>query len=223
MTSWDMTLFGFRTCFLLLLLPDLSASLEEVTGSVGDTLLLPCTYSAHKGTTSMCWGRGSCTSFLSWQCNNVIIRTDGRTVTQRESERYKLMGNIAQGDVSLTITGVQRADEGTYCCHMEISTIFNAHRKEIKVEITEVAEDVDVVPSSRPPTIVTDSPRPLLISPVGTMQTQKINCSQEAGSQSNWHVAVLPGIIKGVLILCLILSAVIMCSCVSVRARMSRK
>ncbi|XP_075066398.1 hepatitis A virus cellular receptor 1 homolog isoform X3 [Mixophyes fleayi] len=100
-------------CLLLLHLIALSVSDDTVMGSVNDTLTLPYTYSVHKYTHSVCWGRGRCT--LSG-CNDVILQTDGSRVTWRTSDRYQLLGNIPQGDVSLTITGVTEEDEGTYCC-----------------------------------------------------------------------------------------------------------
>ncbi|XP_075066397.1 hepatitis A virus cellular receptor 1 homolog isoform X2 [Mixophyes fleayi] len=112
----------------------LSVSDDTVMGSVNDTLTLPYTYSVHKYTHSVCWGRGRCT--LSG-CNDVILQTDGSRVTWRTSDRYQLLGNIPQGDVSLTITGVTEEDEGTYCCKVEIPGWFNDLMREVKVWIQE--------------------------------------------------------------------------------------
>ncbi|XP_075712114.1 hepatitis A virus cellular receptor 2-like [Rhinoderma darwinii] len=80
----------------------------------------------------MCWGRGGCSAS---GCYNTIIQTDGRRVTWRESDRYQLLGDIIQGNVSLTITGVTREDEGTYCCRVEISGLFNDVIKVVKVQV----------------------------------------------------------------------------------------
>ncbi|MEE6478283.1 hypothetical protein FKM82_011802 [Ascaphus truei] len=174
----------------------------------------------------MCWGRGRCTSFLSWQCNNVIIRTDGRTVIQRESERYKLMGNIAQGDVSLTITGVQRADEGTYCCRVAISGLFNDQMKEITVGINEAmptsldsttnSHQTKEKASSRSPTSTTTSHQ---ITDAGVQNT---DISHTTESTTSFSVATpqvqngtdaVPYIIVAVVLLSLFSVAVITYRC----------
>ncbi|PIO40736.1 hypothetical protein AB205_0180450 [Aquarana catesbeiana] len=66
----------------------------------------------------MCWGKGRCTSM---SCNDIIIKTDddGSKVTYWKSNRYQLLGAIAQGNVSLTITDLIKKDEGMYCCRVE--------------------------------------------------------------------------------------------------------
>ncbi|XP_077117419.1 uncharacterized protein LOC143774012 [Ranitomeya variabilis] len=111
-----------------------AAAALVVAVSLNGTAVLPCTYTAD--TTTMCWGRGGCPN--SW-CNNEIIRTDGRIVTGRKSNRYKLLGNISRGDVSLTIPGVTKEDEGTYCCRVEIPGPFNDIKLERTVQIRQAA------------------------------------------------------------------------------------
>ncbi|XP_075066405.1 hepatitis A virus cellular receptor 1 homolog isoform X2 [Mixophyes fleayi] len=135
-----------RVCFCLLLGPGLSAAAEHVTGSVDDNLTLPCSYSVSHGTTTMCWGRGSCPSS---KCNNVIIWTDGSRVTWRKSDRYQLLGNISQGDVSLTITGVTKEDEGTYCCRVETPGLGNDLKNDINVKLQEVPQRTTSAPTTR--------------------------------------------------------------------------
>ncbi|XP_075061516.1 hepatitis A virus cellular receptor 1 homolog [Mixophyes fleayi] len=133
---------------VLLLSPPAFMLADNVTGSVDETLTLPCTYSVSLGTYSMCWGRGTCTLL---GCSNVILQTDGSRVTKRTSDRYELLGNISQGDVSLTITGVTEEDEGTYCCRVEISGLGNDLKKEINVMleyIEECPEDSDLNPTN---------------------------------------------------------------------------
>ncbi|XP_073423841.1 hepatitis A virus cellular receptor 1 homolog isoform X2 [Dendrobates tinctorius] len=122
-------------CLYFLHLVVVTVSGEVVTGSVKDTLTLPCTYTVHKYQHHICWGRGECP--LSG-CNNEIIRTDGQNVTMMKSDRYHLLGNISQGDVSLTITGVTKEDEGTYCCRVQIPGLFNDKKIDRKVMIREV-------------------------------------------------------------------------------------
>ncbi|XP_063784928.1 hepatitis A virus cellular receptor 1 homolog [Pseudophryne corroboree] len=123
----------------LLLSPLAFSSADDVLGSVDETLTLPCTYSVKYGTTAMCWGRGRCPYS---DCNMVIIRTDGSSVTRRRSDRHQLLGNISQGDVSLTITEATKEDEGTYCCRVKIPGLGNDEKKEIRVEI----EDIEACP-----------------------------------------------------------------------------
>lgn len=102
--------------------PTVSESL--VKGKVGQDITVPCSYhvSSPRDITSMCWGRGSCPSS---KCNGVIIWTDGWKVTGQYNSRYTLKGNLAMGDVSLTIMNAEEADSGTYCCRVEISGWFN--------------------------------------------------------------------------------------------------
>ncbi|CAI9600963.1 unnamed protein product [Staurois parvus] len=64
-----------------------------------------------------------------------ILWTDGSTVTETTADiRYKLLGDITQGNVSLTIRNVSKTDEGTYCCRVEIPGWFNdqTHEKSVK-------------------------------------------------------------------------------------------
>ncbi|XP_044133775.1 hepatitis A virus cellular receptor 1 homolog [Bufo gargarizans] len=122
------------SCLYFLHLFVMAVSGGEVTGSVNDTLTLPCTYIIHKSQHPFCWGRGGCSLT---ECNNNIIRTDGQKVTWRKSDRYQLLGNISQGDVSLTITGATNEDEGTYCCLVHIPGLFNDMKEEVNVKIQE--------------------------------------------------------------------------------------
>ncbi|XP_056425889.1 hepatitis A virus cellular receptor 1 homolog [Hyla sarda] len=88
----------------------------------------------------MCWGRGDCPQFA---CNDTIIWTFGHTLTKSESYRYQLLGNIRQGDVSLTITGATKEDEGTYCCRVKIKRPFDDLKKEIVIKILEPMENLE--------------------------------------------------------------------------------
>ncbi|XP_066445514.1 polymeric immunoglobulin receptor-like [Eleutherodactylus coqui] len=106
-----------------------------VQGSVDDTLTLPCKYTPDDGPREVCWGKGSCSIF---KCNNKVLSTDGANVDWTESNRYQLLGNITNGDVSLTISGLTKDQEGTYCCHIWVPGIFNDIKKDIKLEIRDV-------------------------------------------------------------------------------------
>ncbi|KAM9311483.1 polymeric immunoglobulin receptor-like [Gastrophryne carolinensis] len=112
-----------------------------VHGSVDNTLTLPCKYSTKDGKSPMCWGRGSCG--LSG-CFNTILSTDGEKVTSSKSERYQLRGNVSDGEVSLTINGVFKDDEGTYCCRVEIPGPLNDIKNDVELQV----EDVTLVRGS---------------------------------------------------------------------------
>ncbi|KAM9311482.1 polymeric immunoglobulin receptor-like [Gastrophryne carolinensis] len=112
-----------------------------VRGSVDNTLTLPCKYSTKDGSSPMCWGRGKCGLT---GCPNEILTTDSEKVTSSGSERYQLRGNILDGDVSLTINGVFKDDEGTYCCRVKIPGPFNDIKKDVGLQI----EDVTLVRGS---------------------------------------------------------------------------
>ncbi|XP_077325538.1 polymeric immunoglobulin receptor-like [Lithobates pipiens] len=122
---------------------EIQHSLQDnlVRGPVDSILSLPCKYSAKEGKSPMCWGRGSC-GFTG--CPNKVLSTDGDKVTWSESDRYELRGNIMEGDVSLTLNGVFKEDEGTYCCRVEIPGPFNDLKKDVQLEV----EDVNLVRGS---------------------------------------------------------------------------
>ncbi|MBN3316521.1 HAVR1 protein, partial [Atractosteus spatula] len=105
-----------------------------VSGSVGQDVTLPCTYSVRDhGVTTMCWGGGELP--LSG-CNNMIISTDGQRVNSRLSERYQLLGRLTGGDVSLTILQAQESDSGLYSCRVEIPGWFNDQKHTVNLIIT---------------------------------------------------------------------------------------
>ncbi|NXI39627.1 HAVR1 protein, partial [Galbula dea] len=119
---------------VLMLFTGLTASASLVKGKVGQDVTVPCFYRVEttQDITSMCWGRGSCPVS---KCYQTIIWTDGHMVTERSSSRYRLKGNLAMGDVSLTIVNAEEADSGIYCCRVEISGWFNDQRSDHKVVI----------------------------------------------------------------------------------------
>nr|XP_025034852.1 hepatitis A virus cellular receptor 1 homolog [Pelodiscus sinensis] len=119
---------------LMVLATDLTASGSPVRGLVGQNVTLPCRYRVDRESdiTSMCWGRGSCPSST---CAQPILWTDGRGVTWRQSNRYQLEGDLTRGDVSLTIVNAAEADEGLYCCRVEIPGWFNDEKSHLEVVI----------------------------------------------------------------------------------------
>ncbi|XP_050817291.1 hepatitis A virus cellular receptor 1 homolog isoform X7 [Gopherus flavomarginatus] len=131
---------------LMVLFTGLSVSGSPVRGVVGQNVTLPCKYRVNdqNDVTTMCWGRGSCPPSL---CSQTILWTDGRRVTERQSSRYWLEGNLAQGDVSLTIVNAAEADGGMYCCRVEIPGWFNDQLTNLEVVI-EKADYADINPSA---------------------------------------------------------------------------
>ncbi|XP_040299078.1 hepatitis A virus cellular receptor 1 isoform X5 [Herpailurus yagouaroundi] len=119
----------------ILLLTDAVVSHKQVNGVVGLPATLSCAYSTAKGVTTMCWGRGACPVS---QCSDVIIWTNGSHVTFRKHPRYKLKGNLLEGNVSLTIENVAQTDSGIYCCRVEHSGWFNDMKLTLSLEIKPV-------------------------------------------------------------------------------------
>ncbi|ELV12305.1 Hepatitis A virus cellular receptor 1 like protein [Tupaia chinensis] len=117
----------------LVIKSDAAVSDVQIGGVVGQPVTLPCTYSAaREGVTSMCWGRGACPSF---RCANELIYTDGTHVTYQQIRRYKLLGDLSSGDVSLTIEHASESDSGLYCCRIEIPGWFNDIKITLKLDI----------------------------------------------------------------------------------------
>ncbi|XP_044133371.1 polymeric immunoglobulin receptor-like [Bufo gargarizans] len=113
---------------------DLAAPAEMVTGLVNGMINMPCRYTNQGSEYTMCWGRGGCPIY---RCTDEIIRTNGKEVTWRKFNRYQLLGNIIDGDVSLTIIRVTKQDEGTYCCRVEVKGFFNDQKKELELKVEE--------------------------------------------------------------------------------------
>ncbi|KAI3351828.1 hypothetical protein L3Q82_020659, partial [Scortum barcoo] len=102
---------------------------ESLIATVGSDVTLTCTYDAlTRGRPPACWGRGA---LSYWDCSDEVIKTDGTAVTSRLSNRYLLLGDLAKGDVSLTIRQVEESDSGMYGCRVEIPGWFNDHRHEV--------------------------------------------------------------------------------------------
>ncbi|NXR63760.1 TIMD4 protein, partial [Rhadina sibilatrix] len=105
-----------------------------VRGTVGQPVTLPCSYNVRRprDISDMCWGRGPCPNS---KCSSKILHTAGSRVTFRVSQRYKLLGSLSSGDVSLTIGAARPADAGLYCCRVEIPGLFNDIKRNIRLEL----------------------------------------------------------------------------------------
>nr|XP_057916361.1 hepatitis A virus cellular receptor 1 homolog [Doryrhamphus excisus] len=87
---------------------------EPYTAPFGASVTLDCYYELEAEPHTVCWGRGV---MEDWEnCKDEMIRTDGKMMVSRSSERYNFAGNIAEGDASMTITDVKEDDSGLYFC-----------------------------------------------------------------------------------------------------------
>ncbi|XP_053320704.1 T-cell immunoglobulin and mucin domain-containing protein 4-like [Spea bombifrons] len=124
-----------------------------VEGTEGQTITLPCSYKVRSPSdiTTMCWGRGSCPNS---KCNQRLIETDGRKVTVSSSNLYQLRGDIANGQVSLTIVNARLEDQGTYCCRIEHAGWFNDDKLNIQLKVYKAPPTTrpTIKPTTRPTT-----------------------------------------------------------------------
>uniref|UniRef100_A0A9L0IUE6 Ig-like domain-containing protein n=1 Tax=Equus asinus TaxID=9793 RepID=A0A9L0IUE6_EQUAS len=168
---------------LILLLTDAVVSYTQVSGVVGQPVTLLCTYSTANGAiTTMCWGRGACPMS---QCSDEIIRTDGTHVTFQKNIRYKLKGNLLEGNVSLTIEDAVQADSDLYCCRVEHRGWFNDMKHTISLEIKPVA-------TSSSPTQTAET-QPTTLQETSTTGVAVLFCPTDANdtvtefSDDPWH------------------------------------
>nr|XP_046261881.1 Down syndrome cell adhesion molecule homolog [Scatophagus argus] len=123
-------------CSLLFILLLGGVCAESIKATVGTDVTLACSYDArYYGKLSSCWGRGA---IPNSGCANEVIKSDGTSVTSRLSERYLFMGNLGEGDVSLTIRQVEESDSGMYGCRVEIPGWFNDHKHQLTLTVVAV-------------------------------------------------------------------------------------
>ncbi|XP_077361959.1 T-cell immunoglobulin and mucin domain-containing protein 4 [Festucalex cinctus] len=88
----------------------------------GDVASLSCQYSVERfGLSRVCWGRGCGTLW----CSNILIQTDENGLISKTDERYRLTGDVLEGQMDLDIADVRRSDSGPYCCRVDIDGLFN--------------------------------------------------------------------------------------------------
>lgn len=106
---------------------------NPIITTVGTDVTLRCNYDArYYGRLAVCWGRGS---IPNRGCANEVMKSDGTSVTSRLSERYLLLGNLGEGDVSLTIRQVEESDSGVYGCRVDIPGWFNDQKEEMTLTV----------------------------------------------------------------------------------------
>ncbi|KAK5917586.1 hypothetical protein CgunFtcFv8_002422 [Champsocephalus gunnari] len=125
-----------KLSLLLALLSVSGGSALNVTSVSGQDVNLTCKYDIeYHGALSACWGRGD---IPNSGCNNQLIASDGRRVTfgGGASSRYRFLGRLQDGDVSLTVLNVLETDAGRYGCRVEIKGWFNdeVHHIDLSVQ-----------------------------------------------------------------------------------------
>lgn len=108
-----------------------------VLATVGSNATLPCWYDVLPiGKLSMCWGRGSLTYR---QCNNLLVSSPGpkEPRTTGPDSRYRLLGDLAEGHVAMTILNVSLADAGIYGCRVEVPGLFNDLKYHVELRVQE--------------------------------------------------------------------------------------
>ncbi|XP_026551925.1 hepatitis A virus cellular receptor 2 [Pseudonaja textilis] len=124
---------------LLMILTGCFTSYAEtvIQGKVGENITLPCHYSVKNNEfTDTCWGR-SCP--LLGSCSDKMISINKNLKIDGQLQKYHLMGNVSQGDVSLTIVDITEDDVGTYCCRVEYQGWFNDGKMLFKLLIKEAS------------------------------------------------------------------------------------
>ncbi|XP_061659673.1 T-cell immunoglobulin and mucin domain-containing protein 4 [Syngnathoides biaculeatus] len=110
----------FAAVFLLMSGGGVPVSCFKVTE--GGVASLSCQYSVQRyGLSRVCWGRGCGTLW----CSNILIQTDENGVISKTEERYRMTGDVLEGQMDLDIADVRRSDSGPYCCRVDIDGIFN--------------------------------------------------------------------------------------------------
>nr|XP_061818618.1 T-cell immunoglobulin and mucin domain-containing protein 4-like isoform X2 [Nerophis lumbriciformis] len=127
---------GRLKLLLMIFVPAVCGSIT-LLGHTGQNITLPCKYDikSHK-LTPACWGLGP---IPVSGCNDKIISTNGVKV-QGETNRYKLLGPVSGGDVSLTILNVTKRDSGIYGCRVEIFGLFNDEIHSIHLIVNEAPQ-----------------------------------------------------------------------------------
>ncbi|XP_020489025.1 T-cell immunoglobulin and mucin domain-containing protein 4 isoform X1 [Labrus bergylta] len=133
--------------FIILVLSGLHvSSVSSFKVTEGGVASLSCQYSVKRfGLSRVCWGRG-CGTF--W-CSNILVQTDENGVISKVEDRYRLTGDVLDGQMDLDIVNVRRTDSGPYCCRVDIDGIFNDKKSIMNLRV------VKALVTSSPPTTTT--------------------------------------------------------------------
>uniref|UniRef100_UPI0037E96707 T-cell immunoglobulin and mucin domain-containing protein 4 n=1 Tax=Semicossyphus pulcher TaxID=241346 RepID=UPI0037E96707 len=138
----------FQTFIIVLLVLSGShfSSVSSFKVMEGGVASLSCQYSVKRfGLSRVCWGRG-CGTF--W-CSNILVQTDENGVISKVEDRYRLTGDVLDGQMDLDILNVRRTDSGPYCCRVDIDGIFNDKKAIMNLRVVKARV------TSSPPTTTT--------------------------------------------------------------------
>ncbi|XP_018545352.1 hepatitis A virus cellular receptor 1 homolog [Lates calcarifer] len=111
----------------------------------GGVASLSCQYSVKRfGLSRVCWGRG-CGTF--W-CSNILVQTDEHGVISKVEDRYRLTGDVLDGQMDLDILNVRRTDSGPYCCRVDIDGIFNDKKVIMNLRVVKALVTSSPVPTT---------------------------------------------------------------------------
>ncbi|KAM9846455.1 T-cell immunoglobulin and mucin domain-containing protein 4 [Aulostomus maculatus] len=137
---------SFVVFFFLLLSGGGFVAVSSFKVTEGGVASLSCQYSVKRfGLSRVCWGRG-CGTF--W-CSNIVVQTDENGVISKVEDRYRLTGDVLDGQMDLDILNVRRTDSGPYCCRVDIDGIFND--KKVIMNLRVIKALVTSPPTSPPP------------------------------------------------------------------------
>ncbi|XP_077402802.1 hepatitis A virus cellular receptor 1 homolog isoform X2 [Vanacampus margaritifer] len=203
-----------RTRFSMVLLCCLLAACESgsslVEGVVGQSVTLTCTYDIAKhGVLSACWSLGAMPRF---GCGSQIAATDGDHVTE-ESGRYKMLGRLEGGDVSLTILDAKKQDAGEYSCRVEVPGLFNDEKHSIELIIMDAPQTTTLKTDVSTKSIATTSKAVQMTSSEGLQNSSSLNgikTKLEKHSITGSMVAI--GVIFGLILVGAVIIAIIVIS-----------
>eukprot|EP00062_Callorhinchus_milii_P022597 gi/632980549/ref/XP_007907096.1/ PREDICTED: sialic acid-binding Ig-like lectin 15 isoform X1 [Callorhinchus milii] len=100
--------------------------LLSVTGTKGGDATLPCSFTMpgiHPSNIYVIWRRGSPQSrpFINDTLGLASHTNPGESETANEGNRYKVVGNVGDGDTSLRIRGLELNDTSRYFCHVHVT------------------------------------------------------------------------------------------------------
>uniref|UniRef100_A0A8C6T2Z8 T cell immunoglobulin and mucin domain containing 4 n=1 Tax=Neogobius melanostomus TaxID=47308 RepID=A0A8C6T2Z8_9GOBI len=122
-----------------------SAGCSSYRVTEGGVASLSCQYSVQRfGLSRVCWGR-DCGTF--W-CSNILVQADENGVISKVSDRYRLTGDVLDGEMDLDILDVRRSDGGPYCCRVDVNGIFNDKKTIMNLRVVRA-------PGTSPPTTTT--------------------------------------------------------------------
>ncbi|XP_040037177.2 hepatitis A virus cellular receptor 1 homolog isoform X7 [Gasterosteus aculeatus] len=183
------SLVDFMMKILLLLALLTGSEGSSVVGVLGGDVTLPCAYdSGRYGRLSVCWGRGS---IPASGCGDQLVSTDGHEAAG-PSGRHRLLGRLEDGDVSMTILNVSRADAGRYGCRVDIPGWFNDDKHHFDVDVEEAPQTTTSMTSTGETTTTNRDTTGTTQSTTGHVtSTQRLPTSSSSGAEGSSSVSVV--------------------------------